>query len=373
VLIKSSDVVTGGASAAYGSDAIAGVITFQTDDRFVGLKGSVQYGQTRYGDAKNKFATLAYGTSFAGGRGHAVIGGEYNDDGGTANTVLGPNGNYFGTATSGGLILTPGTLQGLAFVPNSSGGVTTTPFNRGLSNLTASLDFFSPTALAANTAAGINNLNTQQLRPAQRCYTTMGKIAFDVNDNLTAYFEPLYSSVKTTGILIIRRDGAGAGPALTIAKDNAYLAQALTPAQLALVPAGGLSIGFSGENFGPSIRTIENALIRVQTGLKGKFGAGWKWDLLYLFGQNTSQVAINNTFDSANFRNALDAVNVGGQITCRSATAVAAGCAPMSATNVSQAAASLPKGLLNTNIGYVSASHQNNGQFGPIRQGITLR
>lgn len=365
VLIKNSDVVTGGASAAYGSDAVAGVINFQIDDHFKGLKGSAQYSQTRYNDAKDKYATLAYGTSFAGGRGHFVIGGEYNDDGGagyyntarawgrdawntaaitsrpagTPSTVLGPNGNYFGTATSGGLILSPGALQGLAFVPRAGGGVTTTIFNRGLSNMTASLDFFTPAALAANQAAGINNLNSQQLRPAQTRYNAMSKISYEINDNLTAFIEPLYSNVKNTGIQIFRRDGAGAGPALNIAKDNAYLAQALTPAQLALVPAGGLSLGYTGQDFGPSVRTIQNELIRVQSGLQGRFGTNWKWDFGYLYGQNTSHVTTRNTFNNANFARALDAVNVGGQIVCRSA---AAGCVPINilgSANVSAAAA----------------------------------
>ncbi len=369
VLIRNSDVVTGGASAAYGSDAVAGVINFQTDDHFVGVKGSFQYGETRYHDAKNKHATLAAGTTFAGGRGHIVAGFEYNDDGGTGyyntarawgreawnsaviatrpagtpSTVLGPNGNYFGTATSGGLILTAGALKGLAFVPTANGGVTTTTFSPGLSNLTASLDFFTPAALAANAAAGINNLNTQQLRPAQTRYNAMGKISYDVSDHLTLYLEPLYSNVTTTGILLVRRDGAGAGPALTIAKDNAYLAQALTPAQLALVPAGGLSIGYSGQDFGPSVRQTRNELIRIQTGAKGSFGASWKWDLSYVYGQNTSHVTITNTFNNTNFRNALDAVNVGGQIVCRSAAATAAGCVPINIlgkANVSTAAAS---------------------------------
>ncbi len=369
VLIRTSDVVTGGASAAYGSDAVAGVINFQTDDRFVGVKGSVQYGETRYHDAKSKHATLAAGTAFAGGRGHIVAGFEYNDDGGTAyyntarawgraawnsavianrpagtpSTVLGPNGNYFGTGTSGGLILTNGALKGLAFVPIAAGGVTTTAFSPGLSNLTASLDFFTPAALAANAAAGINNLNTQQLRPAQTRYNAMGKISYDVADNLTVSVEPLYSNVTTTGIILVRRDGAGAGPALTIAKDNAYLAQALTPAQLALVPAGGLSLGYTGQGFGPNVREIRNELIRIQTGVKGSFGGSWKWDLAYIYGQNTSNVKISNTFNSSNFRSALDAVNVGGQIVCRSATATAAGCVPINilgSPNVSSAAAS---------------------------------
>lgn len=369
VLIRNSDVVTGGASAAYGSDAVAGVINFQIDEKFEGIKGSVQYSQTRYKDAKNKFATLAGGTSFADGRGHIVAGFEYNHDGGTSayntargwgrqawnsavianrpagtpSTVLGPNGNYYGAASSGGVIQTAGALRGLAFVPTANGGVTTATFNRGLSNLTASLDFFTPEALAANIAAGINNLNTQQLRPEQTRYNAMGRVSFDVNDSLTVYVEPLYSNVTTTGIILVRRDGAGAGPALNIARDNPYLAQALTADQLAQVPTTGLAIGYSGQAFGPNVRRIENELIRVQSGVKGDLGGSWKWDASYLFGQNTSDVRISNNFNNVNFRNALDAVSVDGQIVCRNAAARAAGCVPINilgTPNVSQAAKS---------------------------------
>lgn len=405
-LIKNSDVVTGGASAAYGSDAVAGVINLQMDDRLTGIKGSVQYRETRYHDAKNTFASIAAGTSFMEGRGHIVAGFEYNDDDGTAYynnvrqwgkdgwnqatitnrpagtpfNVIGANGNYFGTATSGGLILTTGALRGLAFVPNGSGGVTTTKFQPGLSNLTASLDFFTPTALAANTAAGIFNRNSQQLRPAQTRYNAMGKLTFDATDNLTFYFAPLYSNVTNTGIILFRRDGAGAGPSLTLAKDNAYLAQALTPAQLALVPAGGLSIGYSGQDWGPNVRKVQNELLRIQTGLKGKFGESWKWDLSYVYGQNNSAVSISNNFNSANFRNALDAVSSGGQIVCRSAAAVAAGCAPINILgklNASDAARSYVLGTA-TGTGYtrlndVSANIQGepfSTWAGPVSVGV---
>jgi iron complex outermembrane receptor protein len=369
VLIKNSDVVTGGASAAYGSDAVAGIINFQIDDRFVGIKGSAQYSQTRYRDAKSKFATLAGGASFADGRGHFVVGLEYNDDGGTdsyntkrawgkrgwasgtlANrpagtpfNVLAPNGNYFGSATSGGLIVSQGALRGLAFVRNSAGVVSTTPFSAGLGNITSSLDFFSDAAVTANRAAGINNLVAQQLRPEQSRFNVMAKLSYDVNDSLSFYVTPMYSNVRTEGDIITRRDGSGAGPALPIARDNAYLVQALTPAQLALVPAGGLSLGYSGQDWDPSRRIIENELLRVHTGLKGSFGSSWKWDASYLYGQNISSVAIANTFNSANFRNAIDAVTVNGQTVCRSAAARDAGCQPINilgSLNASDAARS---------------------------------
>lgn len=357
VMIRTSDVVTGGASAAYGSNAVAGVVNFQTDDRFVGVKGSLQYGETRYNDAKDKYGTLAAGAAFADGRGHAVLGVEYDDNSGIAygdlsrdwskqfwrggtlatrpagtpfNLVI-PNFNYFGTGTTGGLILSPGALQGLAFVPKAGGGVTTATFNRGLGNLTSSFDAFTPQALAANEALGIRNQAYVQLRPTTRRYNGLGRLSFDLTNNITVFVEPMYSKTSSTASILTRRDGAGAGPALTLARDNAYLAQALTPAQLALVPAGGLSVGYVGTDFGPVVRTIDNELMRVQTGISGTFGGSWKWDASYIYGQNISDVALANNFNTANFRNALDAVvsPISGQIVCRSAAAVAAGCVPI--------------------------------------------
>jgi len=50
LLIKRVDVVTGGASASYGSDAVGGVVNFITDKRFEGVKGLLQGGITTYGD-----------------------------------------------------------------------------------------------------------------------------------------------------------------------------------------------------------------------------------------------------------------------------------------------------------------------------------
>ena len=61
LLIKRVDVVTGGASASYGSDAVGGVVNFITDKKFEGLKVNVEYGVTTYGDDQNVTAQLAWG------------------------------------------------------------------------------------------------------------------------------------------------------------------------------------------------------------------------------------------------------------------------------------------------------------------------
>jgi outer membrane cobalamin receptor len=77
MLIQRVDVVTGGASASWGSDAVAGVINFVTDKKFEGFKANAQAGMSTYGDMGNMLFQAAAGTSFAGGRGHFEIAGEY--------------------------------------------------------------------------------------------------------------------------------------------------------------------------------------------------------------------------------------------------------------------------------------------------------
>lgn len=76
VMIQRTDVVTGGASAAYGSDAVAGVVNFVINRTLEGVTGRAQYGVTKYGDNEEYLVGLAAGIKL-GDRGNFVIGGEY--------------------------------------------------------------------------------------------------------------------------------------------------------------------------------------------------------------------------------------------------------------------------------------------------------
>src|SRR4029079_11471113 len=77
LLIDRVDVVTGGASAAYGSGAISGVQNIFLNTKLEGGKADVDYQQSSESDAKDKHVGLAFGHGFADGRGHIVLGGEY--------------------------------------------------------------------------------------------------------------------------------------------------------------------------------------------------------------------------------------------------------------------------------------------------------
>ncbi len=77
-LVQRVDVVTGGASAAYGSDAVAGVVNFILDSKFTGIKGNFNVSQTDYSDGRVISGDLAFGAKFAGDRGHVLLSGAYS-------------------------------------------------------------------------------------------------------------------------------------------------------------------------------------------------------------------------------------------------------------------------------------------------------
>ena len=79
VIIDRMETVTGGASASYGSDAVTGVVNVMLDKDFTGLKLESDYGATGDGDGDNRGFGLAAGKELFDGRGHVVLGYEFQD------------------------------------------------------------------------------------------------------------------------------------------------------------------------------------------------------------------------------------------------------------------------------------------------------
>ncbi len=78
MLVSRTEVVTGGASAAYGSDAIAGVVNVILDKKLEGFKAQLDYGTTSEGDGGDTHGSFAWGTGFGDhDRGHVIAGIEY--------------------------------------------------------------------------------------------------------------------------------------------------------------------------------------------------------------------------------------------------------------------------------------------------------
>jgi len=73
MMMQKVDIVTGGASAIYGSDAVAGVVNFVLDKEFTGLTAKADIGQSKYNDADEYQFGIAWGTSLFSDRGHFQV------------------------------------------------------------------------------------------------------------------------------------------------------------------------------------------------------------------------------------------------------------------------------------------------------------
>ena len=139
-LVDRVEVVTGGASAAYGSDAVAGVTNFILKDRLEGFQGSVFGGLSQRGDNQDVGVSLADGFAALDGRLHLVAGLDYDDNRGVGNIYSrawsrvqpGNSGNpiSFGAARAAG---TPafGWANGVEYATQTPGGVINTARTAG--------------------------------------------------------------------------------------------------------------------------------------------------------------------------------------------------------------------------------------------------
>jgi len=101
MLMSRVDVVTGGASAVYGSDAVSGVVNFVLDKKFTGLKVEANSGISSRGDAFSWRAAAAFGTNFANDRGHFMASFEHFDQKGILKEARASGRDGYGVVGSG--------------------------------------------------------------------------------------------------------------------------------------------------------------------------------------------------------------------------------------------------------------------------------
>ena len=102
ILVDRVEVVTGGASAAYGSDAVLGVVNFIMKDHIDGIIGNVQYGESERGDNIEPAMSLAAGTNFFNGKLNIVVGGDFSDNHGVGTIYSAHRDKEYGDAAPKG-------------------------------------------------------------------------------------------------------------------------------------------------------------------------------------------------------------------------------------------------------------------------------
>ena len=337
-LIQRVDVVTGGASAAYGSDAVAGVVNFILDKHYTGVKGTIQGGISSRGDALQSGGNLTYGGNLSD-RLHLLLSVEYQRNVGIngidpskrtwyqsirqvnnpafISRTATPNvpalityaNVYHSLAAPGGLI-TSGPLRGTQF----GVGGTPSPFVYG-----------SPIFGQGMIGGQREDTSDEVSFVTDLTYATaFGRLDYDITSTTKAFLQVNYGNSIATG-------GGGAKGRffgnLTMNSANPFIPASIRPALIAAGPTFGY--GLNSSDLGIYVQRNKRQTFQAVAGLEGKVFSDWSWNAFYQFGRSSLDWQVRNNLLSQNFKNAIDVITgPGGAPVCRS-VAVNPTCVPL--------------------------------------------
>lgn len=329
-LVERVDVLTGGASAIYGADAVSGVVNFVLKKDFEGLSARAQAGISDQGDAGKRYVSVTAGKNFADGRGNIAVAYEYGEDSrlqararsrfrGTNLTGFYRNpadpefaDDYTGGASNGIPDRIP--TRDIRYNDTAREGAIDADFDfvpdfivNGAGQLVP-FDIGTVVQPGYSTGGNATRLSDYQndLLPQIKRHVVNALAHFDVAPALTLFAEGKYANVKAYSLGQPSFDYY-----LNIAPDNAYLPASLA-GNGALLTRDNFDIGQRGEN-------IERETFRTVVGARGELNPHASYEISYNFGQtNVTSNYINDVYDDR-FLAALDAVRnpANGQITCR--------------------------------------------------------
>jgi iron complex outermembrane recepter protein len=368
--IERIDVLTGGASSLYGSDAVAGVVNFIYKRNFEGLQMEGQYNITQRGDYPRYQISATAGANFADNRGNVMIHLGYSDDKGLLsrerkNTRVDDLSEmlytgdpadfgvvhepYFSSFAQQGRFAAGGTL----FTFGPSGELQPCFTING-----AVCGVFDDDGNFIQQGEGPNGFNRNFFRtlstPVKR-WLFAERAHFDITDNISFITEATYAkSEAKSEIEPFAMDSGGAnplfpGPAaglwdiqLTPGGDcNPFVPQEICDAAVDGNNNGLKDIAFRKRLTGLSTRnlTADRDFFRIVAGFEGKlFNDRWSWDLTYNFGRTEESQKSNGQFNANSMRNALNAIVDTGdidqdgnttEILCADPIARAQGCVPL--------------------------------------------
>lgn len=332
-LISRVDIVTGGASAAYGSDALSGVVNFVLDRTFTGVKGEISGGMTTYGDAENWKTSLTAGFPFAAGRGHVLINGEatkyygvhenfrdWNQQGAliinnptyTATNgqprLLKVTGASSGQGSPGGII-TDGPLIGTEFGP----GGTPRQFNFGVYPASPTNPYIVGGDWRSTLTNQYETLDSDQTRKG-----AFFRASYDFTDNINAFAQISWNN--STNYTLDNHQFNIAN--LVVYSGNPFI-PAEVQARMTELGVTRFTLGTMNRDIPPFGAQNNRTTQRGVAGISGTFdafGSAWNWDAYYQIGETKSSERTVSTTQRNKFAAAIDVVThpTTGLPVCRS-------------------------------------------------------
>jgi outer membrane receptor protein involved in Fe transport len=337
-LIQNVEIITGGASAVYGSDALAGVINLKTKTDFTGLELDGQGGVTSRGDGGNYSLSATAGTNFAEGRGNIVVSGSYLNREEITPQSSRPFFNQFTTpavSPTGRFPLTGVPQAAITALFNSYGitdptKIPTAADQAGInpdgtlfvyqsSNAAAVGSNFragepgQPIMRFANGVAQIKQVDRLQLSSPLERYTGFARASFKISDNVSIFLQGNYThSMTSVG-------GAGAqitSAAPTIPTTN-FFYQQTDLFKLLSLRATDTPLALNILNYPvPDPTEITTDLYQIQGGASGKIPSlGWSWDIYFAHGETKTKYVDDNKVSRTAFLQLTTAAD-GGTSQC---------------------------------------------------------
>lgn len=319
-LVSRVEIVTGGASAVYGSEAMAGVINVIMKDDFEGLEFTTRFGTSQDGGADETDLSLTFGSDFAGGRGNAIGYVGYSERGileagdrdisahDATNSSFGPKGNFFLTDFSASYTLDEGT------------GLFDKPF--------------------MNAEDGFDRNAVRLIRVPTTRTQYNGNFTYDINDNMRFFSETGYSELTAKSRLEPSIVGffisVGSIPNINMPLDNPFFPAELAALVLANDPlATEIPMFRRFTEIGPRTSDVQRQTFRTAFGIEGNIpdgwvASGWDYEAYFQYGNNTQNQTNGGVYNALNVLQALDAEPDGlGGFQCVDSLARDLGCAPV--------------------------------------------
>lgn len=345
MLLESVEIVTGGASAVYGSDALAGVVNFRLRDDIRGVRGRYQRGESDRGDGETERADVVLGVGTDDGGSNMALALTWSERG----TILGNQRRFSeqplwaiadGTHIPFGASFIPGTRIGIqpADFPlingidlSNSDGACPQPNHNGVRFDQGGRPVPYCWELDKFNYAADNYL----LRPMERYQVSViGNHEF--NERVEAYAQAFYVNYRQdyqmaplataptsfgqpNGTVVI--PDAANNPLFTPALQNFWAQNAHYWDQDGDGNHTVSGLGRRFEEFGPRHFDFNTDAYLLTTGLRGNFNVGdndWTWDAFYQYSQNESIHTLAGVLSRSALTLGLDPViNADGSVSCR--------------------------------------------------------
>jgi outer membrane receptor protein involved in Fe transport len=354
LLVKRVDIVTGGASAIYGSDAVAGVVNFVLDRGFTGVQGVVQGGTSQQGDNSNYRIGIAAGAKVLNDKGHVLFSFEdYHNDGMLRSARANGTDDYIYAGATPGSTYASGSPQNpykiyehaSIGIASPTGLITNGPgaFTTQLSSTGAIIPFVAgnPTGTPGYNTNGDgfsipSNVTANAPIDTKKGYA---RFSYDLTPDITAFVQGVYSHSELNYVL--EANGFLPPTQETLYSGNPFISSALQN-YITTNNLGSASVW--QYPIGPNPNTTETTdFYMITAGLEGKFWRGWTWNLTYDHSHSDENVQQKDTLNWRNAYAALDVVTGPNGPTCNvllnpTYAAQYAGCQPLNTLNPSQAA-----------------------------------